>query len=222
MSEMIRFITPSNVERDFEAVLQTDMAHDYIVNFDEENVIRAMMPRVNNRTKFNNSDNTRWLNTSVKYGLRKGDYLTGVSKANNYDYIITWTEYEQYPASIYTQVQICNSRQTFRRWSNAEYDNSGNLIEDEGFNTTIVENIPCISWERGSSTLDNPRGGVGQIPDSTRIIAMQYNEITSQIDIKDVTRFKRAIFEVFHIDDTQLNPDGESGLLVLHCRKVVE
>lgn len=212
----VRFYTPPTLVQDFEEVLTTDIATEVIKNFNPKDKERVIFYKVKNRSKFDNSDNNSWVRFSLSSDLKKGDYLSD----DTYNYLITWTPYDKDLNAKEAQVQICNAQFTFQRWQDQKIDKIGKIISPAQ-NIKIASNIWSVVWRLGYYDYKAKAGGVGIIPTNGVQILIQYNQITEQIKISDTFYWKNILYEVVDFDYTQLNPDNETGILVLYASKKV-
>ncbi len=213
---MIKFHVPSTLQQDFEKMLDI-FGQDYVVNFDSNNVIKAILPSINFKSKYNsNSDNIRLLRCSLNSGIKKGDYLTD---SKNVNYLVSWTVYEHLN-SLEAQVHICQFKLDIKRWVEEQIDMNGILINPAGY-IDIVVNIPCILSRAGNYVFNSGNGDVGITPQNRIQIGLRYDNTTDQIKIGDVFKLKNDIYEIVDIDYSQLNSDQISGMLICYAQKKV-
>lgn len=212
----VRFYVPPTLVQDFDEVLTTDIAKEVVVNFNPEKKERIIFYKVKNRSKFDNSDNNSWIRFSLSSDLKKGDYISD----ENYHYLITWTPYGKDLNSMEAQIQICNVNFTFQRWQGQQINHEGKVITPAGY-FDIASDLWCVAWRLGYYDYKPKSGGVGIVPTNSIQIITQYNKTSQQIQISDTFYWKNIHYQVVDVEYTQLNPDGQTGLLVLYASKKV-
>lgn len=205
---------PPTLQQDFEDVLQSPLAKSYTVNFDLTNVVRAILYEPSN-SQFKSPDGSFMLRASDKSVIKKGDYLS----IDNTVYLVVWAINETLPNSIKSRVQQCNAKIDIKRWHDAVLDSNGMFIDEAGYND-IVKDLWAVVYNGGRPTFSLSNGVVGIVPSNDVVVAVQYNVSTQQIKPDDVLIINNDSCRVIGIDYTQLNTDGQSGMLLITSQKI--
>jgi hypothetical protein len=216
---MMDFYIPSGIQTDFEDMINTPgFGTAVTINPTSATPVQTTVQLSNPNFKSNYqnlSDNARILRSKLTDTIIKGDYLTTEDGVN---YIVTWSLYRDVN-SYKGQCQLCNSKLTFTRWTDAVLDDYGTQATPAQY-TNIAEDILVFTSRTSTGIFDSGTSQVGIVPQGQMLIGLQYNSETALIQIGDEFSFKNNIqYEVIDIDYSQLNDADETGILLLFTKK---
>lgn len=211
------FHIPSYLVDDFNDMLDA-LGEVLLLNCDEatpttfQGLITAMKFKANIKGIF---DDTKELYCPITLDINKGDYI---SDSNNNIWMSTWTVYKDINCKS-TQVQLCDYKFTFERWTNPVINSTGVMSTPASY-TAIVSNQDGFLSRITQGTFDARDGQVGVSGTQNIFLGIKYTSITSNIKILDEFDFHNQHYEVTDLDFSQANVGsaGYGGVLYIFAR----
>lgn len=209
------FYVPNYLEDDFNDSLSVN-GKSCIINYNSSTPTNAVINIINNNQGSSNvglNDGTYQIEFSKSLDIKKGDYLTD---NNGRVFLINWNPDENINCKK-SQIQLCTINIDFKRFQNEVIDSDGNSCTPCSY-VNIAANTYCYFSRNSGGLYDSNSGDVGIIPNQKISIAVQYNNVTCNLQISDEFVIYNKQFVITDIDYSQLNISGDDGILILYAQ----
>jgi hypothetical protein len=159
------------------------------------------------------SDSTYAIEASLSSGIKKGDYLTD---PDNNTYLINWFP-DKTINCLVSQIQLCNAELDFERFQNLVYDYEGNVSTPCSY-ITIAGDVKGYFYRYGMGLYDSTTTQIGVPPSQKIVIGIQYNSVTSLIQIADEFTLNNINYVIIDVDYSQINTAGDYGIFIIHAQ----
>ena len=237
-----RFRVPRTLAADFDAFLDRDipntnmdfeLLHDWYKKFEENyepKYIRGEIYPDSTKSRYENTDNNMNIRCSLTSGIRKGDM---VIEPDGTVYILDWNGHKE-SNNIPSRALRCNLMLEVRRYTDAEVDDDGYVINDDGYvvsgetydfgnegtNEIIVHKIPCNAYRYDGRPEDVAvSGSPGAVVNALTLFTVQLNEQTKNIHVHDVFTWGDEEYQIVDINRVGVHISGRYGTLKLQAKK---
>lgn len=237
-----RFIIPKTLAADFDEFLNNDipntvmdfeLLHDWYLKFKagyKPIYIRGELYPDSTKSRYENTDNNMNIRCSLTSGIRKGDM---VIEPDGTIYILDWDGHKE-SNNIPSRALRCNMMLNITRFTEAEVDDEGYVINNEGFvvrsekydfgnegsNNVIVSNIPCNAYRYdGRPESVAVSGTPGEIVNALTLMTVQYNKQTKNIHVNDTFDWGDETYQIVDINRVGIDISDNYGTLKLQAKK---
>lgn len=215
------FKVPKTLKEDFDDFLLTSVCSDvyYCSDICTASPIwvcdRAEITPINFKSKFAGSDNTVKIKFSCDSGINKGDYIL----YNNQIYLCSWQIIDTEPNCKTTQMILCTAQISFQQYQEDIVDPTSGRILTHGGYYIILPDLRCVVSTKGNYEYRYSTGKVGILPNNYLTLNVQANIETLKLKIGDIFQFYNEWYEIIDIGYSEMNYDGNSGIISLVCDK---
>ena len=237
-----RFRVPRTLAADFDAFLDRDIPNavmdfelvpNWYRKFKEDykpQYIRGEIYPDSTKSRYENTDNNMNFRASVHSGIKKGDMLI---EPDGSIYILDWAIHLE-SNNAPSRALRCNLYLTVYDYEDAEVDDDGYLIDEEGFvisgetydggNETkkriVAPKIPANAYRYdGRPEFVAVSGTPGTIPGVLSLMTVQYNELTKQIKIGNFFDWGGNTYEIVDVDGVGVDIHERYGTLKLQAKR---
>lgn len=213
----MNFYIPPNMVQNYDAFLQTEVCHSikYCRDFLAEEQVwideRVEISPINYKSKQYGSDNGIRMRFSKNSLIQKGDIVDYNGKL----YIISWQINEDKLDSRSCIAEMLAAPITFKRFFPAEVDNkTADILTPDEYRDLFT--IRCMNITNGNYEVRLKNSQVGLFPSNKSTISLQANPSTFTLKRGDMYKLYGETHVIRDIRHTELNYDGQTGLLILH------
>lgn len=237
-----RFRVPRTLAADFDAFLNQDIPntnmdfeilknwYDRFEDGYEPQYVRGEIYADSTKSRYENTDNNMNIRCSASSGIRKGDMLI---EPDGNIYILDWEVHLQ-SNNAPSRALRCNMILTIFRHKNAEVDEEGFLIDDEGYviagdkythgvknhKDIIVDSLPANAYRYdGRPEYSAVSGTPGVSPNALTLITVQYNPHTDKIRESDLFEWGPETYEIIDVSRVGTDVYDNAGTLKIQARK---
>ena len=210
----MKFYIPPNLQKDFSDSMLA-LGTDCIVNFVVGSKVRVRFDKVNYRVKNGVVSSDEVLFAELSSNLKMGDYLQYKEEI----LLINQVKVNQFPQCYEISVGNCNVKFDIKRYCAEEYNSDG-VITNVAGNRDIAKSLYCVMTV-GSYEFNAQSGAVGIIPTDVMGCQAQVNVNTKAIAEGDTFLWVNDKYEVISLDYSQVDLDGNDGVLTFYAKKVV-
>lgn len=224
----MRFYVPSVLESDYQNFLLTDVpgvnyTFEVVRNWYDRDTteykpefIRASYFAIDWKSKIGNSDMGSNFYTNTTVDIKKGDI---VIREDGEVYLLDW-KVQRGPNVQKTQAKDCNVMLEIYRDIPAKVDSRG-YVSEEARMECLVPPIPCVwTTHAGRPDYTISYNTPGLHADNLFDGWVQWNPITQLIQIGDTFVWGHESFRIVNLHLSEVDTDGEFGLLNLNARRV--
>lgn len=209
----MKFYIPPNINKNFTDALNGPPGTEFIINFNNNNTVKAITPELDYRAKQEGIRSVKPLHAEPNK-LKVGDYL----QADGDTFIVAYLKNLKFPTCSEVQVQICNNKVTISRFQKEVIDNRGKIVTPAR-DIDIVSDIYSVIMSSGYQ-FQTYNGSIGIIPTNTIAIQMQYNNSTKNIKIDDTLIYFNSTYRIESFDYGQANMDNQDGMFIIFAKKI--
>lgn len=237
-----RFRVPRTLAADFDAFLNQDIPNtvmDFEIlsswydKFKEDYTPRYVRGEIypdSTKSRYENTDNNMNIRCSTKSGIKKGDIAI---EPDGTIYVLDWDVHLQ-ANNAPSRALRCNMYLTIKRYKDAQVDDDGYLIDENGYvvsgepydygnegeYTVIVDNLPCNAYRYdGRPEFVAVSATPGAIANALTLMTVQYNEQTKNIHIGDTFDWGTETYEIVDVNRVGIDINDRYGTLKLQAKK---